>query len=138
MNSTSSKYLHELSPCGTISVDGEYFADFAIPHFGDTIDSIFARIDKNYFLRAELYINSILYATMTTLPAGNELPFFVGTLYISAIQMSTFLIRVVFNKNCVDHAKLYVSGNLVSLKAYAFRADPEKGPKLIHIFIPKE
>nr|QBK87220.1 MAG: uncharacterized protein LCMAC201_01220 [Marseillevirus LCMAC201] len=108
----SSRYLVEYKPTGTISVNGFYLADFNIPRNGDVITGLFTKLDQQYFIKAELYIDYILYAVRDNKNINlfnNELKFFSDNLVSFNIPYSLITIRIIYNKNCVEHAKIYTT-----------------------------
>ncbi len=112
---SSSRYLLEHKPNGTISVNDFYIADFNILRRGDVITGLFAKIDNQYFVKAELYIDYILHAVIDAKnlnSLNNELRFFSDDLFHCKIPLSCITIRIIYNKNCVEHAKIYTLHDL--------------------------
>ncbi len=114
---SSSRFLNEIKSSGTVTIDGLYFSDFNVTRFGDRIEGFFAKLDLNYFVEARLYIDSLLHATVTSSGCSifgeyRELPFF-GTNFLWLVSpFSPCMIRLVYNKNCLQHAKLFIIYNL--------------------------
>ncbi len=113
---TSLRSLHEIKSCGKVSVDDLYYSDFNIPRRCDILESIFLIGDTNYFVCAQLFLNHVHYATITPDKIhqfNNELAFFTNEVSQTSTPFTAYTIRLVYNKNCIEHAKIFTVGRII-------------------------
>ena len=93
-------------------VDGMYICDYNIIRLGDIVKSIYLDSNANNFIKAEFLVGGIVQSILTDYYSlysrfNNSLQFFEGNFDLVAIPYSSYTVRLYFDKNCVQHVKLY-------------------------------